>query len=162
MPTASADATLKSTSPTLAYFHTAIIPTGRSIAASEVPTALEGANFKNITSIGTMTMPPPMPNTPARMPAREPIKRPTRSESARDNSNPNLLKTNRIGRDFDPAIGVAYFILFTGWRTTVFNFSGTTFRGSLRYISWCLPLKISPCAGINSLCIFWSIGPSAL
>lgn len=89
MPSARADATLKSTSPTLAYFQTAMMPTGKSIAAREVPTALEGANFKNAMSIGTMMIPPPIPNNPARIPAIEPMRSPISSGYAKDNFKPN-------------------------------------------------------------------------
>lgn len=92
IPSASVEATLKSTSPTFAYFQTAIMPTGNSIAARDVPTALEVENFKNAMSIGTMMIPPPIPNKPARTPAIEPTRSPISSEDARDKFNPVLVK----------------------------------------------------------------------
>ena len=50
------------------------MPTGSRMAASDVPVALTSGKPASRMSDGTMMMPPPMPNSPAKTPAAAPMR----------------------------------------------------------------------------------------
>ena len=75
---------------------TAKIPTGRSIEVRDVPIAFEEENFKKKINIGTMIIPPPIPNNPEAIPAVPPISRAVKITIKSGTLTPQSLKTLKL------------------------------------------------------------------